>query len=143
MLSRVLHPESNRIGLALLREYLRSFGETYLDLLFFSPGASFEIFTVLPLWEKKIKKSKRYFELYTDVSFENRACFSSKSRPKLILRKLECVDIFQNDILKKWQAALDASPEMNGGTSRKAGPIRPFAGSKHTCEGVETSISAF
>ena len=37
---------------------------------------------------------------------------------------------FQKYILKKWQAALGASPEMADGTSRKVGPIRPFPGSK-------------
>ena len=35
----------------------------------------------------------------------------------------------QFDILKKWQATLDASPGMAGRTSRIAGPIRPFPGS--------------
>ena len=54
-LSRVLHPGSNRIGVALLK-YLRSLGERYLDPFFFSPGASVELLTVLPLSEKKIKK---------------------------------------------------------------------------------------
>ena len=34
--------------------------------------------------------------------------------------------IFRNDTLTKWQVALDASPEMTGGTSRKAGSIRRF-----------------
>ena len=76
---------------------------------------------MLPLSEIK---SRSDFHLYIDVSIKNGAHFSSKPRPTLILRKLEYVDIFQNDILKKWQSALDAPPEMTGGASRKAGPIR-------------------
>ena len=37
--------------------------------------------------------------------------------------------MFQNYIMKKRQAPLDASPEMAGGNSRKAGLVRPFPGS--------------
>ena len=37
--------------------------------------------------------------------------------------------MFQNDILKKWQAAMDASPEMAGVISRNPGPVRPFPAS--------------
>ena len=37
----------------LFSEYLRSFGERYLGPFFFSPGAPFEFFTVLPLSETK------------------------------------------------------------------------------------------
>ena len=54
-----------------------------------------------------------------------------------------CRHFFKSELLKKWQAALDACPEMTGGTSRKAGPIRPFPGTKHGCEGVEASIFSF
>ena len=61
MLSRVLHPESNWIGALifseylLFSEYLRSFGERYLDPFFFSPGASFDFFAVLPPSDEQIK----------------------------------------------------------------------------------------
>ena len=41
---------------SLFSEYLRSFGERYLDPFFFSPGASSEFFTVLPLSENKIRR---------------------------------------------------------------------------------------
>ena len=101
-LSRVLHPEWNRIGLALLK-YLRSLGERYLDPFFFSPGASVELLTVLPLSEKKI--NKRFPAIY-------RGSIRKWGLVFRIIRKLECVDNFQNDVLKKWQAALDASPGM-------------------------------
>ena len=50
---------------------------------------------------------------------------------------------FQNDILKKRQAALDASPEMAAGTSRKSGPESPVSRVKHVCESVETSTFSF
>ena len=52
---------------------------------------------------------------------------------------------FLKNILKKMQAALDASPEVAGGTTRKAGPIRPFPGSNtpSRCEGVEVSFFLF
>ena len=119
---------------SLFSEYLRSFGERYLDPFFVSPGASFEFFTVSP---------RRGFPLYIDASSENGAYFSNKSGPKLIWRKLKCVDNFQNDILKKRQAALDASPEMAGGTSRKADPIRPFPGSNTPAKVLKPPFSVF
>ena len=84
MLSRVLHPGSNRIGVALLK-YLRSLGERYLDPFFFSPGASVELLTVLPLSEKKIKK--RFLAIY-------RGSIRKWGLVFRIIRKLECVDNF-------------------------------------------------
>ena len=51
--------------------------------------------------------------------------------------------IFRNYILKKWLAALDASPEMAGGTSRKAGPIRTFAGSNTPAKVLKSPFSVF
>ena len=52
--------------------------------------------------------------------------------------------ICQNDILKKWQAALDASPEMAGSWGlKKSGPDSPVSRVKHACEGVATSIFSF
>ena len=50
---------------------------------------------------------------------------------------------FQNDILKKWQAAFDTSPEMAGGTARKAGPIRPFPGSNTPAKVLKPPFSVF
>ena len=44
----------------------------------------------------------------------------------------------------KWQAALDASPEMAcGWWDLKSGPDSPVSRVKHACEGVETSIKLF
>ena len=101
----------------------------YIDSFFFSPGASFGFFTVLPLSEKLIKE--RFPAVYRRFLRQWGLPFSNKSHPKLIRRKLDWTGstIFQNDILKKRQAALDTSPELAGGTSRKAGSIRPFPGS--------------
>ena len=74
--------------------------------------------------------------------------FSSKSRPKLILGETGMYRIsFKNDILKKWQAALDASPGMAGGTSRKtprkSDPIYPFPGSNTPAKVLKYLIFSF
>ena len=122
--SRVFHPESSRTGLALLR-VLAIFWWEDLDPFFFSPGASFEFFTVLPLSEKKVKK--RFPAIYRRF-IRKWSLFSSKSRPKLILSKLECVDIFQNDALKKWQAALMPLPKWLVGLEEKRARFARFPG---------------
>ena len=56
---------------------------------------------------------------------------------------MECVlkAKFQNDILKKWPAALDASPEIAGGTRRKESPISPFPGSSTPAEVLKPPFS--
>ena len=94
-------------------------------VLLFSRGVA-RFFYGIPTFGEK--KQKGFPAIYIDVSSENVAYFSNNSRPKLIVRKLECVDYFHDDILKKLQAALDVSPEIAGRAWRKAGPIRPFPG---------------
>ena len=67
MIARVLRPELNQIGFALLRALgvLRSFGETYLTRSSLRLGYRSHFFTVLPLSAKK-----NYFPLYIHVSSE-------------------------------------------------------------------------
>ena len=136
MLSRVLHSGVEANWARSSQEYLRSFGERYLNP-FFSPGASFEIFTVFPLSEKKSRNISSYISTFHPKMWPI-------LRPTLISRKLERVDKIQNDGLKKCQAVLDASPEKAGGTSRKTTRTRPFPGSNTPAKVLkETSIVSF
>ena len=51
--------------------------------------------------------------------------------------------IFKIISLNKWQVVLDASPEMTGGTSRKAGSIRRFLRSNTPGKDLQPSFSVF
>ena len=122
-------------------EYLRSFGERYLDPLFFPPGALFVFFCngVATFGEKK--EISNYMSTFHPKM--GPFCLN-KSRPKLSVRTHWSVStIVQNDIPKKWPAALDASPEMGGGTSRKADPIRPFPASNTPAKVSKPPFSVF
>ena len=52
-----------------------------------------------------------------------------------------CRQLFKTISLKKWQVALDAFPEMTGGTSRKAGSIRRFLRSNTPGKDLKPSLS--
>ena len=128
---------------SLFSECLRSFGERYLDPFFFLQGHCSIFLLCCHFWRKK---STRDFQLYVDVSPENGTYFSSILRPKLTLNFEEtgvCRHFSKNDALNKWKATLDASPEMAGGTSRKAGPIRPFLGSNTPAKVWKPLFSVF
>ncbi|MEP5117780.1 MAG: hypothetical protein ABJQ90_18790, partial [Parasphingorhabdus sp.] len=69
--------------------------------------------------------NKAFSEVY-DISAEQMASFSDKSRPKLNRGNWSVSTLFQTAILKKRQTALHASRKMAGGTHRRACPICPF-----------------
>ena len=129
VLSRVLHPESNLVGRALLESACDPFCERSLDPFCFSQGASFEKFTVLPFSEKKIK----YVQLYTDVSSDHGAYFEYIASETDILETGVCRHFFQNEIPKKWLV----------GCQGKRARFSHFPGVKRDCGGVETSIFVF
>ena len=136
--TRVLHPESNRIGLALLSVLAVFFGESYLDPSFFSPGASFVFFTVLPLSQKKQAISSY---ICIDGSSESGAYCSKNSRPKLILRKLGCADNFSKFHPEEM---VSGCLSRNGWWDlKKSGPDLPVSRVNHACECVETSSFSF
>ena len=139
VLSRVLRPESNRIGLALRRVLAILWWEVSRPVLYFSKG----IVRFFLRCRHLGKKSGREFQLYIDVSSENRAYFRINRVRIWFWVNWSVSTIFLNDILKKWQAAFDVSPEIAGGTSRKAGPIRPFPGSNTSSKVLKPPFSVF
>ena len=50
---------------------------------------------------------------------------------------------FPNDILNKWKATLDPSPENGWWDFKEGEPDSPVSRVKHACEGVETSMFSF
>ena len=139
VLSRVLRPESNRIGLALRRVLAILWWEVSRPVLF-SPRASFDFFYGVATWGKNQAESSSYI-----------STFHPKIGPIFRINRVRIwfwvnwsvSTIFLNDILKKWQAAFDVSPEIAGGTSRKAGPIRPFPGSNTSSKVLKPPFSVF
>ena len=125
---------------SLFSEYLRSFGERYLDPFFFLQGHRSNF---LRCCHFRRKKSRRYFQPSIHVSYGNGAIFLSKSCPKLILRKLECDNIFQNFIPKKWQSGVGCLSRNDWWDFKKSGPDSPVSRVKHACKGVEISIFSF
>ena len=126
-------------------EYLRSFGKRYLasrpGLLFSRSIVRFFYGVATFGW----KNQKKRFPPIHRRFIRNWGPFFRKKRVRNWFWGNQSVPFFFsiNDILQKWHAPLDASPDMAGGTPRKNGRDSPVTRVKHACEGVETSIFSF
>ena len=125
VLSRVLEPKSDIVGLALLKIVAALWWEASRPDFCFSRGVVRSFYDVVTLGQTIRKRLPG--TIYRRFIRTN--CLVSGYRSRTWIGGYWNVATFlKTDVLKKLHTALDASCKVAGGSSNIAGPIRPFPG---------------
>ena len=123
--TRILDRKSDRIRLSLLRILAVFWGEVSRPIFLFFRGVVRGFYDVVIFRQKNQQGIFRYMSTFQPKKWLlSQICRVRNWIPGR--GNWSVSTIFQNAILKKRQTALHASRKMTGGTSRKAGPIRPL-----------------
>ena len=123
-------------------EYLRSFGERYLHPFSFSPGASFDFLTVLPLSDEK---NKEYISSYNIWTFHPKmgALFRMNRVRNWFRGNWSVLTFFKRISSRNGKRRRMPLLKRLLGLSRKAGPIHPFPGSNTPAKVLKPPFSVF